>query len=204
MKDLFEENKIDWQTIDEYEKEGNFASLCMALAESDKLLNYILVTQGYRGDNIFEKIREAKNRFTDLHGLASGLEIKESIFEEYDKEVSKDDVEKAIKHYKQAIKDLSENDQPDTGLLEKINAWIDFHFIYNRGFFRRLIIWFVSIIFSLIVLDTTHPGQALAHFFVNLVFKVSNFLVIFGIAVGALFLIIIGFVIYFEKRKKKK
>ena len=109
MKDFFEENKIDWTTIKEYEGEGTLSSLCMALAESDKLLNYILNAQGYRGVTIFEKIHEAKARFSNLENLAKALEVKENIFELYDKEVSKDDIKRAVKYYQEAIVDLVED-----------------------------------------------------------------------------------------------
>jgi len=80
MKDLFEENKIDWTTIDDYQNEGTLSGLCMALAECDKLLNYILNSQNYQGRTIYEKISQARARFSDLNSLAKALEIKEDIF----------------------------------------------------------------------------------------------------------------------------
>jgi len=203
MKDFFEENKIDWTTIDEYLKEGTLAALCMALAECHKLLNYILTSQGYRGDSIYEKIHEAKNRFTNLNNLAKGMEIRESIFEEYDKEISKEEIRNAIKFYQEAIKDLAESDMPDVGLVGKIRAWFVFHFLYNRRFFRKLAVWFLVVVLLLIILDATHPGQVIVHYLATLFFKISNFLIITSIAVGVLILIIVGVIFYFEARRKK-
>ena len=87
MKDFFEETAIDWTTIKDYQGEGTLSGLCMALAESDKLLDYILKNQHYRGKNIYGRIREAKSRFSNLNQLATALETKESIFEQYNKEV---------------------------------------------------------------------------------------------------------------------
>ena len=202
MKDFFEENKIDWTTIDEYQKEGTLAGLCMALAESDKLLNYILTNQNYRGENIYEKIRDAKNRFTDLNNLAKALEIKENIFSEYEKEISKEDIKTALKHYRQAITDLVEVDKPDIGLLARMNSWFNYYFVYQPGVFRKIAIWFLAIILSLIILDTTHPGQKLVSFLAGLFFKAANWLIIGGIFFRALVIIVIGTIIYFEKRNK--
>lgn len=202
MKDLFEETTIDWTTIKDYQEEGTLSGLCMALAESDKLLDYILKNQHYRGKNIYERIREAKSRFSDLNQLATALETKESIFEQYNKEVSKEDIRKAIKYYRQAILDLTESDKPDVGLGGKISSWFSYYFLFKPGVFKRLVFWFVFAVLLLFIFDITNPGQRLVHFFTNLVGAASGWLVTLGIFFGVLIIIVIGVIIYFEKRKK--
>jgi len=203
MKDLFEENKIDWATIDDYQNEGTLSGLCMALAECDKLLNYILNSQNYQGRTIFEKISQARARFSDLNNLAKALEIKEDIFAEYDKEVSKDDIKKAIKYYRQAILDLAETNRPDLGLGEKIKSWLNYYLTYHPGFFRKLLGWVIGGILLIIILDITHPGQSLVKFFANLFYRTGSWLVTVGIFAGALIIIVLGVIIYLEKRKKQ-
>ncbi len=202
MKDLFEETTIDWTTIKDYQGEGTLSGLCMALAESDKLLDYILKNQHYRGKNIYERIREAKSRFSDLNQLATALETKESIFEQYNKEVSKEDIRKAIKYYRQAILDLTESDKPDVGLGGKISSWFSYYFLFKPGVFKRVVFWFVFAVLLLFIFDITNPGQRLVHFFTNLVGAASGWLVTLGIFFGVLIIIVIGVIIYFEKRKK--
>ena len=202
MKDFFEETTIDWTTIKDYEGEGTLAGLCMALAESDKLLDYILKNQHYRGKNIYERIREAKSRFSDLNQLAAALETKESIFEQYNKEVSKEDIRKAIKFYRQAILDLTESERPDVGLASRISAWFNYYFLFKPGFFKRVVFWFVFAVLLLFIFDITNPGQRLVRIFTNLVGAASGWLITLGIFFGALIIIVIGVIIYFERKKK--
>jgi len=203
MKDLFEENKIDWTTIDDYQNEGTLSGLCMALAECDKLLNYILNSQNYQGRTIYEKISQARARFSDLNSLAKALEIKEDIFAEYDKEVSKDDIKKALKYYRQAILDLAETNRPDLGFSDKIKSWVNFHLTYHPGFFKKLFSWVIGGILIIIILDITHPGQTLVRFFASLFYRVGGWLITVGIFVGALIVVVLGVIIYLEKRKGK-
>ena len=203
MKDFFDENVIDWRTIDDYQNEGTLAGLCMGLAESDKLLNYILTQQHYLGKNVYEKIHEAKGRFSDLKNLARALEVKESIFVEYDQEVSKEDIKMALKYYREAILDLTENKKPDSGAFERISSWINYNFIFHSGRFRKVVISFLVAIFLLIILDVTHPGQAIVHFLTSLLFKAGNWFLVAGVFVVGIVIIVLGVIIYFEKKNRK-
>ena len=89
MEDFFEkkpsESKksltIDWSTINNYKKEGSIPGLCMALAESHKLLDYFLDKKAYPGRNIYEKVKAAKDTFSDLVGLANAMDTAEALFD---------------------------------------------------------------------------------------------------------------------------
>jgi len=204
MKDFFEENKIDWSTIEEYEGERTLSGFCMALAECDKLLNYILTAQGYKGDTVFKKIHQAKTRFSDLSHLAFAMEIKENIFNDYEKEVSKDDIKTAIKYYRQAVKDLAESSQPDIGFMARIKAWYDYYLVYNPEGLKKSIIYFLVGVVILILLDTTNPGMAIVGFLVDLFSKIGKWLIILGIAVGVFLVLSVVVVIVYEKKNKGK
>lgn len=204
MKNIFEENKVDWTTVDEYQKEATLSGFCMAMAECDKLLNYILTAQGYRGQTIYEKIRSSRDRYSDLEGLAQALETKENIFMEYDKSVSKQDVEMAIKQYKQAILDLTEKEIPDIGVWGRFRAWVDYHFLFKPGTFRRTVFWVLGIVLVILILDNTEIGKSIVSFFAKLLYSSFSFLTILGLVIVLGVLAVIGLTIYIERSKRKK
>ena len=205
MGKFFEEkNKdiVDWTTIKEYREEGTTAGFCMALSEAHKLLDFMLSDQGYQGDTIHRKIKESRERFTELKKLIDGLEIWEKVFNRYDEKVTIREVEKAISAYQQAIFDLSsDTDYAPLTVIDRLKSWVDLHLISKPENRRRLIIYFLLIIISVLVLDNTHFGQKFIHWLAGLLSGIAIWAI--GIAVGLIVIIlaISGLISSMEERK---
>ena len=176
---------IDWSVIKTYQEEGTISGLLMALLESDKLLNFMLSDMGYPGPTIYHKIKSAKERFTNLPGLIKALEIKERVFSRYEEKVTAREVELAIKEYKQAIIDLSSTSDvsPPKNL-------------------KNLIIYCLLFFVVIFVLDGTHLGQTIIHSIATYLAKFVSVIIVFALIILAIFIAIVGFIVFLERRKE--
>lgn len=195
---------IDWSVIKTYQEEGNISGLLMALLESDKLLNFMLSDMGYPGPTIYHKIKNAKERFTNLPGLMSGLEIKERVFSRYEEKVTTREVELAIKEYKQAIIDLSsDTDVSPPTLIERAKAYIDYHYVSQPKNLKNLIIYFLSLFVLVFVLDSTHIGETIIKSVSFYLARFVSWIIVVFLIIFALFVIIVGFIVFLERRKEE-
>lgn len=195
---------IDWSVIKTYQEEGTISGLLMALLESDKLLNFMLSDMGYPGPSIYHKIKSAKERFTNLSGLMKALEIKERVFSRYEEKVTAREVELSIKEYKQAIIDLSSNsDVSPPSLWERMKAHIDYNYVSQPKNLKNLIIYFLVFFILVFVLDGTHLGQTIIHSISSYLAKFIGIVVVIALIVLALFIAIVGFIVFLEKRKEE-
>jgi ABC-type multidrug transport system permease subunit len=205
VKEFYDDSEIiDWSTIEEYENEGTNAGHLMALAECDKLLNYLLQQQSYRGKTIFERIKNAKDRFSDLSGLASAMEIKENVFSEYDKQVTIKEVEQAVSQYKTAIKDIASGEPVDLGFVDKIKSYLEYQFLEKPGTIRRIILWFFGFVFLIILLDTTHFGQGLVHVLARFFSSIFSWLISVVLVLVGVAILVILTIVFLERRKKQR
>lgn len=194
---------IDWSVIKTYQEEGTISGLLMALLESDKLLNFMLSDMGYPGPTIYHKIKSAKERFTNLPGLIKALEIKERVFSRYEEKVTAREVELAIKEYKQAIIDLSSNsDVSPPNLWERMKAYIDYNYVSQPKNLKNLIIYFLVFFVLIFVLDNTHLGQAIIHSISGYLARFISLIIVIALIILALFIGIVGFIVFLEKRKE--
>lgn len=204
VKDFFgeeEKSVIDWTPIDQYQKEGTKSGLGMALVECDKLLNHLLHLKGYKGKTIYERIASAKDAIHDLGGLAYALEIKENLLSEFDKEVSEKELRRAIEKYKETIQDVEQSQIPEVGLVDLAKRNLDYYFIGKPDRFRRFVLWFLTIIIGVIVLDNTHIGQQIVHFIAGLFQGAISWLFVVGIIIGIVILLSLIFLAIGKKRK---
>lgn len=195
---------IDWSVIKTYQEEGTISGLLMALLESDKLLNFMLSDMGYPGPTIYHKIKSAKERFTSLPGLMKALEIKERVFSRYEEKVTAREVELSIKEYKQAIIDLSSNsDVSPPNLWERMKAYIDYNYVSQPKNLKNLIIYFLLFFIIIFVLDNTHIGQLIVHSIASYLARFISLIVVVALVVLALFVAIVGFIVFLERRKEE-
>lgn len=195
---------IDWSVIKTYQDEGTISGLLMALLESDKLLNFMLSDMGYPGPSIYHKIKSAKERFTNLPGLIKAMEIKERVFSRYEEKVTAREVELAIREYKQAIIDLSSNtDVSPPTLWERMKAYIDYNYVSQPKNLKNLIIYFLSFFILIFVMDNTHFGQVVVHYISSYLARFISVIVVGALIILALFILIIGFIVFLERRRRE-
>ncbi|MCD6422175.1 hypothetical protein J7L13_02400 [bacterium] len=202
-KDFFEkeEELINWSVIEEYEKEDTPASWAMALAELRKVLNFLLEEEGYFGD-LDKKIRQAKVRFTDLKGLKKALQVYRKVFEDYEEKVSVLEIQEAVKALKQAVKDLvAKTDFSPPTLLERLEAWLEYHFLSERERFIRGAFWFLFGVVLIFVLDSTHFGQSLIHQLAKFLASILSYLLVVGLIGGVVLALAVLTIIFFGRGK---
>ena len=202
--ETFSKNTIDWTVVDEYISEDSISGLALALCECSKMISYLLNAQGYKGKNIYEKIAQARDRFSDLAGLASALELKEKIIDEYDFHPDKKILQDAIQKCRKAINDLVETEILQMGSWDKAKSTINYYTVFQKEFFKRFLIWFFVISIFIILVDLTNPGKIIVNIFSQIIFKVFSWTLILGFF-GVIFLVIIYLIIkFFLKRSRKK
>jgi hypothetical protein len=163
----------------------------------------MLSDMGYPGPTIYHKIKSAKERFTNLPGLIKALEIKERVFSRYEEKVTAREVELAIKEYKQAIIDLSSNsDVSPPNLWERMKAYIDYNYVSQPKNLKNLIIYFLLFFLMIFVLDGTHLGQTIIHSVATYLARFISVIIVVGLVVLAIFIGIVGFIVFLERRKE--
>lgn len=192
---------IDWSTINNYKKEGSISGLCMALAESHKLLDYFLDKKSYGGSTIYEKVKMAKDIFSDINGLAKAMEVWEDVFSVYDKELAAKDVREAIDQYHQAITDIAESEVYSISLLDRMRSSINYYLVSQPDKFRKIVVWFLLTVILIMVLDNTHIGQTIMSGLVAIINFLFGGLLIAGLIILGIILIVGGVMIYRDRRK---
>ena len=77
----------------------------LAVLEGDKLLDYTLAKLGKKG-NLGDKLKKSGKYFSDLDGVWSAHKLRNKIAHEVSLNLSKGEVQRAIKKYERALKDL--------------------------------------------------------------------------------------------------
>lgn len=204
VRDFFEDEKlIDWSTIDQFQAEGTISGLSLALIESEKLLDFMLTDLGVRGKNIYERVKNARERFSDLAGLASAMEVKEKICAQYGAQYNSQDLITAIERYRTAIKDLTHEKLGEPSWTDKVQQAMTYYFFNRPGFMKRLLIWLVVMVALILILDGTHPGQKFIHFLAKIISGAISWIFGLGILIALAFMIVIGIIFLLERKKKK-
>jgi len=200
-RDIFDENEIiDWSVIESYEQEDSNASWAMALNELHKMLDFLLENQGYRGEDLAAKIYKAKARFSNLKGLKRSLEIYNKVFEKYNESVSLLEIQEAERKLKQAVRDVSsKSDFSPPSSLEKFKSYLDYNF--DKLKFYRVSLYLLVTIILILVLDNTHFGQKLIHYFAILFNSIIAYLIFAGIIIVLFGILVIGTIIFFGRGK---
>lgn len=75
-----------------------------AMVDADKLLDYVLTRHGFHG-SLGEKLKAAAHKFSDLNGIWNAHKLRNRLVHEFE-EVEKEEVERALKQFKKALKNL--------------------------------------------------------------------------------------------------
>jgi len=181
---------MDWSIINKLKKEGSFASLALAVLESDKLLFEELSKQGVKGENLREKIRNTRDRFTHLRGLLEARKIKEKIIKDKINNLDSGDFEYALKNYKKAINDISGfSDYQRPNLIILLWNKIVYQFSERPLNLIKPFLYFIFFIFLLFIIDNTDLGQRIIHFISVNIFWIFSLLFVFFFIFGILYIL---------------
>lgn len=78
-----------------------------AVLDADKLLDYALARKGFRG-TLGEKLKKAKNRFSDINGIWIAHKLRNKIAHELS-QISLTEAQNALRKFKRGLQDLGAN-----------------------------------------------------------------------------------------------
>lgn len=100
-----EEYQQKWLTI-EQSLTNDPSSLQLAILNADKLVDAALKARGHRGDTMGERMKSAKNVFSDRNGIWYAHKLRNQIAHEQSVSLSVGQTKKALQAFKRALKDL--------------------------------------------------------------------------------------------------
>lgn len=94
-----------WQHIETLKNQDTTA-MTLAIIEADKLLDQALKANGYPGETMGERLKDARNVMGDNNGVWQAHKLRNQIVHEHDVRLSKADVGHALGSFKTALKNL--------------------------------------------------------------------------------------------------
>ncbi|MFH1749345.1 MAG: hypothetical protein ABH837_00375 [bacterium] len=95
-----------WLEILELVKLGKPSNLQKAILSADKLLDFTLKNQRFSGDTMAERLRSAESRFSAYNDIWYAHKLRNRIVHDVNDEIQSYEINKAIKIYEKALKDL--------------------------------------------------------------------------------------------------
>lgn len=101
-----EKYQAQWLSIESGLKRGEPSSAQLAILNADKLVDMALRERGIKGATMGERMKTAKDTWSNADHIWSAHKIRNRIAHEPDVKVSYDIAKRALVAYKQALKDL--------------------------------------------------------------------------------------------------
>jgi hypothetical protein len=95
----------EWQKITALAEHSD-QSARYAVIEADKLLDYVLKARGYRGEKMGDRLREAGPDFSYQDDVWQAHKLRNKLVHEAEYEVDHRLISRAIKQFRQALKDM--------------------------------------------------------------------------------------------------
>jgi hypothetical protein len=94
-----------WQHIETL-KNQNDTAMTLAIIEADKLLDQALKANGYPGETMGERLKDARNVMTDNNGVWQAHKLRNQIVHEHDVRLNRSAAGHALGSFKTALKNL--------------------------------------------------------------------------------------------------
>jgi len=101
-----EKYRSRWMAIESQLKRDETLSYQLAVLNADKLLDKALKERGFRGETMGERMRAAKETWSNANSVWSAHKLRNQIAHEHDARVTYDDARRALSGFKQALKDI--------------------------------------------------------------------------------------------------
>lgn len=101
-----EKYRLNWLRIEQQLQREQTTSYQLAVLNADKLLDQALRESGVRGDTIGERMKTAKDIWSNANGVWGAHKLRNQIAHESDVKVQYDDARRALASFKQALKDV--------------------------------------------------------------------------------------------------
>lgn len=101
-----EKYRLQWLGIESQLKRDEPSSYHLAVLNADKLLDKALKERGYKGQTMGERMKMAKNAWSNANNVWGAHKLRNQIAHEHEVRVSYDDARRALAGFKQALKDI--------------------------------------------------------------------------------------------------
>lgn len=98
--------RTKWMAIEQQLKKEEAATYSMAVLNADKLLDQALKERGLRGETMGDRLKSAKDLFTNRNNVWSAHKLRNRIAHEPDVRVTYDSARHALGDFKRALKDV--------------------------------------------------------------------------------------------------
>lgn len=101
-----EKYRMRWLAIEKQLSRDDSSSCSMTVLNADKLLDQALKERGIKGETMGERMKIAKDTWSNANGVWTAHKLRNQIAHESDVVVSYDDARRALGAFKQALKDI--------------------------------------------------------------------------------------------------
>jgi hypothetical protein len=98
-----------WQEIESIISSGGASQLKVGIMEADKLVDYVLKCRGISGNNMGERMKSAKTKFSDYsdyNNLWFAHKVRNNVAHESSHELGSAEAKRAVEYFKKALKIL--------------------------------------------------------------------------------------------------
>ena len=202
-----EKYNLNWQSVENNLEEGTSSGYKVAILETAKLLNQVLIEKNFPGRDLEERLNSARNIFTDEEKIEQVYQMRQKIIEQPYFDLSSQETKETIANFYQMIVDVMES-QPRT--LDKLNIFknINLKFknvsLFGKGIIKKSLIGIFLFFLIVLILADTGPGQTLTNFLVDVAHFIFYKLLIISAIAAAIIIAIIGTLSYLENRHKNE
>lgn len=101
-----ERYRTSWMTIERQLVKGEESSCHLVILNADKLLDQALGQQGFKGTTMGERMKSAKDTWSNANNVWAAHKLRNKIAHETDVKVGYDNARRALSAYKQGLKDV--------------------------------------------------------------------------------------------------
>lgn len=101
-----EKYRMRWLAIEKQLDRTQPASFHLCVLNADKLLDQALKERGVKGETMGERMKAAKNTWSNANNVWAAHKLRNQIAHESDVQVSYEDARRALGAFKQALKDV--------------------------------------------------------------------------------------------------
>lgn len=95
-----------WLTIEQQLSRDEPSSAQLCVLNADKLLDQALRERGVKGETMGERMKTARDTWSDAQGIWTAHKLRNQIAHESDVRVSYEDARRALASFKRALKDI--------------------------------------------------------------------------------------------------
>lgn len=98
--------RLKWMGIEKQLSKDNQSGCVLAVLNADKLLDQALRDRGIKGQTMGERMKSAKNMWSNANAVWGAHKLRNQIAHESDHHLSYEEARRAIAGFKQALKDV--------------------------------------------------------------------------------------------------